>query len=415
MKPHAKIAIIYIAVCSLYIYTSDSIIYAISSDPVWLTTVQSYKGIAFVVLSGVFIYFMVRYYFRAQETGGLLLKETIHNYHLIFDKSPLPSYVIDAKSMKFLNVNKAAEAKFGKSQKEFLNTSILDLVVGLNKVQIGEAIIRMRGNAYSELMIDALHHDGRVLHLQIFCQPMVYLGKGCVFIISLDVSTTKDSHQIFMDKLIDSIEEERRKISGELHDGIKQYFGMVKGMLESHILKHPSTKYIQKAQEYAELGLDESRRLSHAVAPPLSQIELSSSLHHLIENINLASEVKFELIYEVDEVLSEEIAINLYRIIQEAINNIIAHSRAQKGHIKLFSREDDLFMEIRDDGIGILGNDSIPNSMESIGLNLMKTRATKLFGVFEIFSDLDKGTLIRVRVPINRLKQKNPSEDGVPI
>lgn len=410
MKVYTKIAVIYIAVCTLYILTSDSIIYAISSDPEWLTTVQSYKGVAFVMLSGILIYFLVKFYFKSQLKSKTALEKTIRHYQLIFDKNPLPSFIIDPQKQSFLAVNKAAEDKYAVGKDEFLTTSLLDFIVYIDRGQFDKAIQRLSENNYSEILIHTKHKDGRQIPLQSFCQPIFYEGRDAVFIIALDVSTSKDSHQMFMDKLLDSLEEERSKVSGELHDGIKQYFGLIKGMLSSHISKNPSSRYIEKALEMADLGHLESRRLSHAIAPALGGMNLCDSLYHLIDNVNISSEINYVVRCEVAANPIAEISINIYRIVQEAINNIEHHSKAKNAVIELKEKNGHLFLEISDDGLG-MGDDIFPRSMENLGMNMMKTRATKLHGIFEIFSNKEKGTLLKVRVPLVAENTIAPSFD----
>ena len=171
-------------------------------------------------------------------------------------------------------------------------------------------------------------------------------------------------------------------------------------MLKSHIQQQEISKYIEKAIELAEMGIEESRRLSHAVAPGFGGMDLRHSLCHLVDNLNISSSIVFECHPDIDVNPPDEIAINIYRIAQEAINNIVAHSEAKHASIELYEKNANLILEVKDDGKG-LEDGSYPKSMENLGFTLMKTRATKLNGVFEAFSDPEKGTLIRVRVPLN--------------
>jgi PAS domain S-box-containing protein len=114
-----RIAFIYFAMASVWIFTSDWVTEQLVSSR-YLTTVQSVKGFAFVIISSFVIFLVSRRYYS-------LTRKSERNYRKLFKENPHPMYVFDTETLKFLTVNDAAIAKYGYSYDEFRNMTMLDI------------------------------------------------------------------------------------------------------------------------------------------------------------------------------------------------------------------------------------------------------------------------------------------------
>ena len=95
----------------------------------------------------------------------------------------------------------------------------------------------------------------------------------------------------------------------------------------------------------------------------------------------------------------EKKSLALYRILQEALTNVARHANAKNVNINLFQADDSIIMEVIDDGIGF-EKEKI-NSYKSLGFIGMRERAKKYNGSINILSTLNKGTKLRISVPLN--------------
>lgn len=399
MKNYYKIALIYTIVCTIYILFSDFIVDKMFSSPALITSIQSKKGIVFVLASGLLILFLVRHFSKSCDEINKNLEDTIRYHKLIFDQHPLPGFIVDANSSKFIAVNKAACSIFGMSEQEFKELKLSDFIIGSSNKEFLSTLSRIKQNGYYEFMIKSHDKNNKIVHQQIFSQPLLYNFKESILMVSQDISSLKESNESLMDKVIEAQEEERRKISGELHDNIKQCFGMITSLIDLVEITEKNIDLLTRIRSFSNEGLEQSRRMSHMLAPGNGEMNLEKSLKHLIVNLNLSSKVSFEIEYDISKNPPSEIGLNLYRIIQEATTNILSHSKSDVGVIRLFEEENNLILEIKDNGIGMDG-EILPKSLENLGMNIMRSRATKLKGNFEVYSNKGEGTLLRVTIPL---------------
>lgn len=191
---------------------------------------------------------------------------------------------------------------------------------------------------------------------------------------------------------INGIEKERSRIAGELHDDVGSRLSYLKQLLQTH------SEVSLKTAHQLESLINDVRKLSHDLAPPVAHLSgLIPLVEKLIIETRLAAgvDIKFQL-HNFKEVLVSNQIQQMYRILQEALNNIVKHARATRIDVQLFGHEDEVNMTIEDNGVGFN-----PSEMsDGLGLSQMKIRTESLGGRIEINSHSGKGTLILIKVPI---------------
>jgi len=189
-------------------------------------------------------------------------------------------------------------------------------------------------------------------------------------------------------------EDERKFIGGELHDNVNQ-------ILASSLLYLSIGKRQKKIPCIAEVeglinsAIQEIRKLSHSlIAPSLEEAELSQAVDNIVEMTRKTGrfDIEKESVGINETVLSEKIKLNVYRIIQEQLNNIIKYSKANTVRLKLVQESNRLFLNIIDDGVGF------DTSSKSLGRGManMKSRATLNNGRLDIISSPGKGCELSV-------------------
>ncbi len=194
---------------------------------------------------------------------------------------------------------------------------------------------------------------------------------------------------------IDGIEKERSRIAGELHDDVGSRLSHLKRLLQNH-----SEESLKTAEQVDQL-IKDVRQLSHDLSPPLAHIAgLQPLLENLIADIRHSSglDIKFQ-VHEFKEGLSPAQIQQIYRIVQEAFNNIVKHAEASRIDIQLFGHPTELDIIIEDNGKGF----DVKSTTQGFGLNQMRIRTESLGGRIEINSHPGKGSHLLVQIPYNKV------------
>ena len=205
-------------------------------------------------------------------------------------------------------------------------------------------------------------------------------------------------------RLIAAQEAEHKRIAAELHDSMGQNLLLIKN-LAAMSLRSKSPEQIQEhsatINQLAGQCIAEARRISRDLHPPqLDHLGLQRALQSMLEQIAQASRIEFTYKFEaVDELFSNEAAMNLYRIVQECLNNILKHSRAT--HVNLCLERDlhEVQLWIEDDGVGFSPEQS--GQQKGLGLRNISERVRMLGGKLKMASSSGQGTRIQVAIPVS--------------
>ena len=199
-------------------------------------------------------------------------------------------------------------------------------------------------------------------------------------------------------------EKERKRIASDLHDGIGQMMSAVKMNLSSLAYKLTSltpqeAALLEKTMALTDESCKEVRTVSHNMMPnALLKSGLSSAIKTFVDKID-HKKLKVNLHSEgLDNRLPDTVEIVLYRVIQETVNNVIKHAKANQLDIAIIKDVDGLSCTIEDNGIGFNFNDK--NLTEGIGLKNIQARITYLQGTVEWDAIPNKATLVSIQIPM---------------
>ena len=216
----------------------------------------------------------------------------------------------------------------------------------------------------------------------------------------------KEKKQEFIRRLIDIQEAGWKNVSFELHDSIGQNLLVINNdiLKISQTLKddEPSKSRLNKVSEIVLESIDEIRRISSGIYPhQIRKIGLKKAIESMIIKVLCDLKIGTEInICDIDRVLKNESGLVLYRIIQDAVNNIAKHSKAKIISLNIFKAGKYLTTEIRDDGIGFDFRNLKEINQKGFGLFNMSERAKANGGKFNIESEPGKGTRIKVLLPV---------------
>jgi signal transduction histidine kinase len=204
--------------------------------------------------------------------------------------------------------------------------------------------------------------------------------------------------------VLEAEEKERKRIAGELHDGVGQMMSAARMNLSAFEsdLQPANESQKQKFQQIISL-VDESckevRVVSHNMMPnALLKSGLANAVRDFIEKIDNRL-IKVDLYSEgLNERLDANIETVLYRVIQECVNNVIKHSSANHLDISLTRENNTISVTIEDNGIGFDATQK--DNFEGIGLKNIITRVQYLKGEVDFNSSPGNGTLVAIHVPL---------------
>lgn len=198
--------------------------------------------------------------------------------------------------------------------------------------------------------------------------------------------------------------EERRRIARELHDAVSQQLFAISTTTSalSRIIKtdpEQSEKYIGMIGKMTSTAQQELRALIMHLRPAsLEGHCLKEGIENLLEELDVKHQnIKMHKELNNVEGLSPGTENNIFRVVQEAISNMLRHSKATVFTLKLFQKEKILVLVIEDNGIGM---DLKNKKKTSYGMAAMRERIEELGGRFKVISFPGKGTRIEIRVPV---------------
>ncbi|MGB5530286.1 MAG: triple tyrosine motif-containing protein, partial [Ignavibacteriaceae bacterium] len=203
----------------------------------------------------------------------------------------------------------------------------------------------------------------------------------------------------FSKQLIQSQEDERKRIASELHDSLGQDLLVIKNLA---LLNKNKDDQFEEISKTASLALDEVRRISYNLHPyQLDRLGLSKAISSMFGNIEGASKTKFDLqVDNIDNLLSKDKEINIFRIVQECVNNILKHSGASIATVTVQHIGNQIRIEIADNGKGF-DYESAKEQSKGLGLKNLINRVSHLDGEIDYSSTSEFATLIKIQIPVN--------------
>lgn len=198
--------------------------------------------------------------------------------------------------------------------------------------------------------------------------------------------------------------EERQRLARDLHDSVSQQLFALTMLCEAALqeIDEDPEKAKSHLREVANTGLTaqtEMRALLLHLRPVyLSGESLEEGINKLIKEIIQKTELDFDVFIEDNLALSETTEEHVFRIIQEALSNILRHANATHVKIDLSKRQSELFVHIRDNGKGF-NEEEYYEQKTSYGLKSMRERSEELGGTFRVRSSVNNGTYIDIRIP----------------
>ncbi|WP_189629935.1 sensor histidine kinase [Roseivirga thermotolerans] len=269
--------------------------------------------------------------------------------------------------------------------------------IQFNNLEAGQYLLKVRmvdseGASFGKEL--SLH-----IHAREFFYKTLWFGFLCLLVVIVvsyyfirQANKARALGQHYSRALLRVQEEERMRISRDLHDSVGQQLILLKN--QANASRDP------QMVKNVSATLEEVRSITRNLHPVvLSRLGLTAALEELIRKLDENTEVFFAIELEnIDGIFDAEEELNLYRIIQEALNNIVKHANAVSAKLTIARKKNKVLINIQDNGKGF----SVENEQQSggsLGLKTLHERIAMLKGKINIESDAH-GTRIELEIPL---------------
>ncbi len=218
------------------------------------------------------------------------------------------------------------------------------------------------------------------------------------------------AQQAFARQLIESQEAERKRIAGELHDGLGQNLLVIKNRALFGLMQPDdaprAAEQLTDISTTASQAIDEVRQIAANLHPyQLDRLGLTKALTAMVRKVGAAAQLEIACALDnVDGLLPPASEINLYRIVQEGLNNIIKHAQATEASVQLRRLPHSLHLTMQDNGRGFVNAERGVLNAEAkssgFGLTGLSERALLLHGTLQIDSTPGEGTRLTLTMPL---------------
>ena len=217
----------------------------------------------------------------------------------------------------------------------------------------------------------------------------------------------------FLRRSLTTQEEERQRITREIHDGIGQ--SLTSLLLGLRAMEETTTdaRTSENAKSLRELGAgihEELRRIVRGLRPAiLDQLGLAAAVQRMVEEFRIASTAKIELTTDDLEGirLDSSVESNAYRILQEAIVNCIRHASADHIRVSIEVRDECLELSVTDDGKGFAISSVVQNHGGGYGILSIRERAMICGGTAELVSAVGAGATVFTKLPLQNRRDSD--------
>ena len=351
------------------------------------------------------------------EYAEAALKESEQKYSTLVEDALIGVYIIKDGIIEFANDKFAAI--YGYEKDELIGMQSLELVHPEDRAVIKEMRAkRLNGEKVpSEYEIRGLKKNGDTIWVMRSLSLINFKDGLAISGIVSDMTKRREAEQalresgkelrILSNQLLSAEEKERKRIARELHDGIGQALSAIKFSVENSLRQlrneadHSELKSLEAVIPLTQKTIEEVRRIVKDLRPSiLDDLGILATINWFCREFqDIYARIRIERTIQIQEKdIPSLLKTVIYRILQEALNNVANHSRADRVLLTLEKSDCGIELKIQDNGVGfdLVKTISLKPSQRGFGLASMRERAELSGAAFDLVSTVGEGTVIRV-------------------
>lgn len=327
----------------------------------------------------------------SKERKSLLakLQASEFKYRNVFNQSPLPMFIIEGEDNIIVQANQSAQELYQYTEIEMIGKT-------LDTFNIGEKT--WIKNSPLQFHVGCVHEtkDGNMLHVEIFGKRL--MDNRHEFICLVIDKSEEWAFEQKKYKLISSAQEnEKRKIAMELHDGLVQNLAVISLWFNNLEIPDGQQQTKDMLNKHLENAIKEARGIAYSLSPPDLEEGLLHALNTLVDRMNRFSAININLQMDesvIEDDFSKVDKFNLYRIVQEFLNNSFKHSGSEQIEIAISKDSHTIKLLANDHGKGFDIND------HNVGLGIKSLQQRIKLGGLKgaIISAPGKGTQLELGI-----------------
>ena len=348
-----------------------------------------------------------------RRRAEIALRESEERYRELFENAKDAIYVHDLDG-NYIRINRAAEDLSGYTREEIVGHNFTEFISKEHVKFVQDRFCsKLAKKGETTYEVDVIAKDGRRVPVEVSSRAIYENGlvvgiQGTARDIT-ERKAAQDTLQMFSRQLIEAQEDERRRISRELHDQIGQILTAVKMNLhavQQFCKNSEAGSHVKDNIEAVDEALRLLRDLSVDLRPPvLDDLGLVTALRWYADRFARRTGLDIDVIVDLpdhDRRFSRELETACFRIAQEALTNVARHAKASQILVQLARDENVLVLTVKDDGVGFDPEHLRKRAPRAtLGLVSMQERAHAAGGKIDIDTIDGNGTEIRLTVPLD--------------
>jgi PAS domain S-box-containing protein len=303
---------------------------------------------------------------------------------------------------RYLYVNAAAAKHARRRPEELLGRTVMEMYPGIEQIEMFGFLRQcLEKRTASRIETEFIYPDGSKALFDLSMHP----APEGMLVLSYDITERKRLEK----EILEISEREQSRIGQDLHDGLCQHLAGIEFRLLGlkQKLKGKASRHAAETAQIAKLvrdGIEQTRTLAHGLSPVMLETEgLANGLQELAINTENAFRISCSFNCPAPVVIRDSaVAMHLYRIAQEAVQNAIRHGKPKFIVINLVVQNERLVLSVKDDGVGFRVK---PRKHHGIGLRVMQYRAGMSGGSVIVQRDPAGGTSVVCSLPVARLQR----------
>ena len=351
-----------------------------------------------------------------RKRAEVALQASEIRYRRLFESAQDGILILDAGTGRITDVNPFLVKLLGLTRGKLLGKRLWEIGLFHDVEKSKSAFRELQQNGYiryEDLPLET--KDGRYIDVEFVSN--VYLANG-IKVIQCNIRDITERKHLEVEKaILETIEEEQRRIGQDLHDGLCQQLAGI-ALISKALARKLSTKAPDESAEAFEIAelisqaIEQTRDLARGLSPVEIEVPgLAAALEKFA--ITTARLYKISCIFVHKESIklkheySPILATHLYRIVQEAVNNAIQHGKAKRVVITLAVTKNIGLLTIQDNGIGFQAKDE---DAPGLGLRSMRYRGRMIGARFTVGRDTGGGTIVACSFPYSDEREFSKNE-----